>query len=126
MKLIDIPAMLRTMSLNDQYTPPQTTEQQGRLGFRHIPAVTFSVFGGFLVVGSVLSISLDIALSLAGQSPLSGFRLFGGLLFVAAGAVWVIAGRSWLHRKWWPATLCSLIGYFVGVGGALIAFPHAL
>lgn len=111
------------MFSNNPYAPPKDTEPRGRLGFRHIPAVILTLFGGLLVAGSVLRITLDLTLLLfRGMMYSSGFEFVGGLLVAVAGAVWVVAGRRWLHRKWWPAILFTVAGYVIAVGGGFMAF----
>ena len=112
------------MTIDNPYVPPSPSEPPRQLEYRHIPAIILFVVSGVWILVSVLMIGDMMPFFPFHHSPLSGRRMFGCVLFVVAGTIWIIAGRYWLVRSWWRAILFTVAGYLLGAIAASLAFPQ--
>lgn len=105
------------------YASPKTpAEAPSRRGFRW--RIVFSalliVFGAPLALCSLLMLGFGLVSVWLGGDGLPAEMLFGALLHVVAGLVWLASGIAIWRRKWWRGILGFVVGYVFGVGGAYL------
>lgn len=91
-----------------------------RFRWRIIPAWFLMAFGGLLCLGWMFWIPIVLIIPEAAKGSGYPHDLASATLFCIAGAMWLVAGKLILNRRWWQMLACLVLGYAAGVSGAML------
>ncbi len=100
----------------------RTSPSSGGFRLRFIPAACLFIFGGLLTLITPIGAIARLVLESQGIESL-GQHFAGAAAHILAGVLLVASGRWTLQGRWWLAVLGVIIGYVLGVAGAMMLYP---
>jgi hypothetical protein len=92
-----------------------TSSTETRFRWRIVPAWSLMAFGGLLCLGWMFWIPIVLFIPEASKGSGYPHDLASATLFCIAGALWAIAGKMILNRRWLWMLSCLVLGYAAGV-----------
>lgn len=97
--------------------PAGEASQPGRrFRWRLIPVTLAWIYGACALAGGIMQFGFWALCLLTGHEilPIGGLShlwlLLDSALAMAAGLIWIVAGKAWLNRQWWRASIASVLG----------------